>query len=461
MNALAGSSGSSTGRFHAIVSATPRDAFGPPVISSHYFRPTDHAASSPDTAPTKKRKREGDGTAVRVRRHTDGRTLRSSDKYEDCQQLMNALRDRFQQGQDVEFHGNYELSDPGVSHRQRIQTLTNEIWRTTGYRFTVKDHPRLTNGHKTRFWCSQDEAHKNKLKGARAASGDVPKPRLTSAGDAMAKPRYPCRSRLLISSRDSEVDGKCIVTIRLAHHYSHEAYFDGNLPPEASKSICESFGWYPHNGGVELPLSQGASSSAESSVGMAGTVTTSPESNPLAVNPSILRQPAHVLQQYEMEDVMHEVDSPSEDEDEFEEAHAGLGISEEPAQMNHSSGPPQLTSTPTYVAPPPPPVPPPINIDIYRERMRSHVANLREFCDGLEFQLQFNDTRMLDVLEREGGSFLKLVEDCLRKENRLVAVPVIPPPVPPDPNGVVRNGNQHHHSYSPAHTHTRVADGFV
>lgn len=60
--------------------------------------------------------------------------------------------------------------------------------------------------------------------------------------------------------------------------------------------------------------------------------------------------------------------------------------------------------------------------DIYHDRMRAHIKNLREFCDGLEYQLQFNDYRMLNVLEREGGSFLNLVEDCLRKEGRLLSV---------------------------------------
>ena len=30
---------------------------------------------------------------------------------------------------------------------------------------------------------------------------------------------------------------------------------------------------------------------------------------------------------------------------------------------------------------------------------------------------------MLEVVEREGAAFLKLVEDCLQKEGRLVSVP--------------------------------------
>jgi hypothetical protein len=53
--------------------------------------------------------------------------------------------------------------------------------------------------------------------------------------------------------------------------------------------------------------------------------------------------------------------------------------------------------------------------------MNTHIKNLREFCEGLEYQLQFNDYRMLDVLEQEGGSFLNLVADCLKKEGRLAS----------------------------------------
>lgn len=63
-------------------------------------------------------------------------TLQQANLYQDRQQLLNALREQFQRGPDVEFHGCYEQTDTGVSHKQRIQTITHEIWRTTGYRFT-------------------------------------------------------------------------------------------------------------------------------------------------------------------------------------------------------------------------------------------------------------------------------------------------------------------------------------
>jgi len=54
----------------------------------------------------------------------------------------------------------------------------------------------------------------------------------------------------------------------------------------------------------------------------------------------------------------------------------------------------------------------------FYERFTHHIRDIRDFCDGLEFQVQFNDHRMLDVLERDGASFLRLVENCLSRERR-------------------------------------------
>jgi len=51
--------------------------------------------------------------------------------------------------------------------------------------------------------------------------------------------------------------------------------------------------------------------------------------------------------------------------------------------------------------------------------MHQHIRNIREFCDGLEYQVQFNDFRMLEELEKEGGSFLRFVHACLQREGRL------------------------------------------
>ena len=52
----------------------------------------------------------------------------------------------------------------------------------------------------------------------------------------------------------------------------------------------------------------------------------------------------------------------------------------------------------------------------FTERMKAHVDLLRNFSDGLEYQIQFKDMQMLDHLEREGRSFFRLVENCLSCE---------------------------------------------
>ena len=52
----------------------------------------------------------------------------------------------------------------------------------------------------------------------------------------------------------------------------------------------------------------------------------------------------------------------------------------------------------------------------FRERLLKHIHLLQDFCGGLEFQLQFSDQQMLQVLEREGAGMLRLAENCLDRE---------------------------------------------
>ncbi|KAG1874931.1 hypothetical protein F4604DRAFT_2008937 [Suillus subluteus] len=54
----------------------------------------------------------------------------------------------------------------------------------------------------------------------------------------------------------------------------------------------------------------------------------------------------------------------------------------------------------------------------FQERFEAHIKNLRDFCDGLQYQIQFNDHRMLNAVEREGASFIRLMENCLGREKR-------------------------------------------
>jgi hypothetical protein len=53
-----------------------------------------------------------------------------------------------------------------------------------------------------------------------------------------------------------------------------------------------------------------------------------------------------------------------------------------------------------------------------RERLLAHIRTLQDFCSGLEYQLQFNDPRMLDSLEKGGAGMLRLAQSCLSRERR-------------------------------------------
>ncbi len=101
-----------------------------------------------------------------------------------------------------------------------------------------------------------------------------------------------------------------------------------------------------------------------------------------------------------------DLDYPDSEEDEDEES--------DREDANHE--------TPATSEPLPDPDPDPDSVmdsEQFQRQMRTHINNIRDFCDGLEYQLQFNDHRLLRELEKEGGSFLRFVHECLRREGRL------------------------------------------
>ena len=53
------------------------------------------------------------------------------------------------------------------------------------------------------------------------------------------------------------------------------------------------------------------------------------------------------------------------------------------------------------------------------ECLATHIQTLQDFCSGLEYQLQFNDPRMLDSLERKGAGMLQLAQSYQSRERRL------------------------------------------
>jgi hypothetical protein len=61
-----------------------------------------------------------------------------------------------------------------------------------------------------------------------------------------------------------------------------------------------------------------------------------------------------------------------------------------------------------------------VNTDkTYREKMENYIRIIREFCDGLEYQVKFQDPRFLTTLEKDGAGFIRLAQNCLSRERRL------------------------------------------
>jgi hypothetical protein len=52
------------------------------------------------------------------------------------------------------------------------------------------------------------------------------------------------------------------------------------------------------------------------------------------------------------------------------------------------------------------------------EKMKDYIRTIRDFCDGLEYQVKFRDTRFLGTLERDGAGFIKFARNCLSREKR-------------------------------------------
>ncbi|KAI6009544.1 hypothetical protein F5J12DRAFT_905073 [Pisolithus orientalis] len=46
------------------------------------------------------------------------------------------------------------------------------------------------------------------------------------------------------------------------------------------------------------------------------------------------------------------------------------------------------------------------------------ITTLQDFTDGLEYQIQFGNHRMLNTIEHEGASFIQLMKNCLDHEQR-------------------------------------------
>ncbi|KAJ3542994.1 hypothetical protein NM688_g5915 [Phlebia brevispora] len=165
--------------------------------------------------------------------------------YDDAQALMVALRTAATMD-DITFRGRYYISaDALISYKERVDQTVKEIWQVTGYRWTVHDHERLDNGHRTRLWCSQDEAHK---KAAKPSTKPDVKHR-----DTLGMTRYPCKSSLSVTCKAALAPTRdnldLVVSVALKHHASddHRPYFDVTLPLEAIEIIRRQIEWAKPN----------------------------------------------------------------------------------------------------------------------------------------------------------------------------------------------------------------------
>ncbi|KAF9072592.1 hypothetical protein BDP27DRAFT_1320219 [Rhodocollybia butyracea] len=277
--------------------------------------------------------------------------------------MMEALRKCFKCDENTTFFGTYHVQNaPEVIDKQRIQIVVHEILIATGYRFTVKDHPPAKNGHTTRLWCSQDIQRKNRNLN----------PRVSASGETMAKQRFPCRSRLLVSSRDAEVSGYKIITVRMYHHVQHEPYRDSSYPPLALRAIGAS--------ADDVSVQDRETETFTSKYSISASSSTLPP-HPIHVNPLIT----------------------------IGQLQSRFATSQSPDMDSQ----PNALASPNFSFH--------ISVETFQQRMRTHIQNIRDFCDGLEYQVQFNDTRMLQELEERGNGFLEYVKECLDREGRLRA----------------------------------------
>ncbi|TFK73280.1 hypothetical protein BDN72DRAFT_214723 [Pluteus cervinus] len=359
--------------------------------------------------------------------------------FKDREHLMEALQNKFLHDQHVDFAGCYKSVEQGKDHKQCIQMITHEIWKATGYRFTVKDHPRIKGGHKTRLWCSQDNAHAHKPKArsqnSRASAGAL---------DVQLKARYPCRSRLLISSRDTDSPHTRLVTVRMHHHVAHDPYLDANSPLDVSKAVTKRVAYSPPSTTSTSPTmtsltSPGSSNNVPSAAPNSWKVSTpspapEPHSSGLTNEPTMeskfwskpavaaesVPQPngpmMHTSQpQASMAQSVSHPARPHHPQLQHSQhsAHQHLQSLPHPMLQTQSQHPQSSPHTPSPTLPLENTLGSPIvGPQPYHERLRRHIENLRTYCEMLEYQVHLsNDPQILLVLEQEAGAFLKTVED--------------------------------------------------
>ncbi|KAL1676467.1 hypothetical protein EV122DRAFT_216366 [Schizophyllum commune] len=384
-------------------------------------------------------------------------------EFKDTPDLIAALRAKFDSEDSIDFSGCFFVQDGPGNDRNRVKAVIDEIWRATGYKFTIKDHPQLKDGFKTRLWCAQDEIQR-----ARKHNGSL-EPRVNSAGEVLGKTRYPCKSSLQVTCREGYAPNERQVTVRIHHHFKHPPFTE-QLPPEAPSmlvaaqpqapvyyipTMAPQFAYYqvPQGGAngqappvppVPPPTSNAPPPPEPQQMPDPPTSAHGPPtSHPPATQPSAnhppVPPPSHPSSASHTSSATHPpVAQPNPVHP--TRVHPSLTQPQHyppvpppepsparppPSQQAQAQAQPPPSSQP---APAPPlPLPPhpafshtpvalPPHLQAYRTRMLSLITTMRDFCGGLEYQLQFNDFRMLEQLETEGASFFRFMEACLQRE---------------------------------------------
>ncbi|KAF7300749.1 SWIM-type domain-containing protein [Mycena kentingensis (nom. inval.)] len=173
--------------------------------------------------PPAKRMRTEDGAAGTQSRVSEEYTL-----YDDADELYADLRAARVNSDTVHFKGCFKLpKDASDSPKERVKITNRAVRVATGYRWTVHRNLKLVSGHKTEFWCSQDDKRKKKSK---PSTKPGVKHRETPGME-----RFPCRSRLVIACHSwgvADADEHTIF-INLRHCFRHDNYEDHSFPAAA------------------------------------------------------------------------------------------------------------------------------------------------------------------------------------------------------------------------------------
>nr|GAT51701.1 predicted protein [Mycena chlorophos] len=151
--------------------------------------------------------------------------------------LFRALRDRVKQiPKGLHFRARVVLPEDledELSAKDHVQRAAVDVWKASGFRFTVHKNEPLKTGHYTTYWCSQDARRK---KGSKPSTRPDAKPRETPGMD-----RFPCKSRLKISyHRGGDESNPPSLLINLRHAIRHIVYRDTSMPAEAIELIRDA-----------------------------------------------------------------------------------------------------------------------------------------------------------------------------------------------------------------------------